>query len=148
MIRAANPADLEPLMSLWLESTLRAHPFVFEDYWQQSAQLLRESYLPRAETWVYLDNGQIVGFISVLEGRFVGALFVEHHFYGKGVAHALMAYVQQRHRWLSLEVYEQNLRAYTFYRKLGFQQTQRLFNQETQAYTLIMNWAATDIRYP
>ncbi|MFC0228965.1 N-acetyltransferase [Serratia aquatilis] len=148
VIRNAVPAELESLMSLWLESTIRAHPFVATDYWQQSAQLVRESYLPRAITWVYLHNGQIAGFISVLEERFIGALFVEHHYHGKGVGQALMDFVQQRHRWLSLEVYEQNLRACRFYRKQGFQEAQRLFNQETQAYTLIMNWAAADIRYP
>lgn len=148
MIRSAAPADLESLMSLWLESTIRAHPFVAAEYWQQSAQRVRESYLPRAQTWVYQHNGQIAGFISVLEEQFIGALFVEHHYHGKGVGHALMDYVQQRHLWLSLEVYEQNLRACLFYRKQGFQQAQRLFNQETQAYTLIMNWAAAEIRYP
>lgn len=148
MIRAASPADLEPLMALWLESTTYAHPFIKTDYWQQSAPLVRESYLPRAKTWVYWLEGQIVGFISVLDERFIGALFVERRFHGKGVGAALMAYVQQRYCWLSLEVYEQNLRAYAFYRKLGFREMQRLFNQETQAHTLIMNWSAAELRYP
>lgn len=132
-------------MSLWLASTTQAHPFIAAEYWQQSAQLVRDSYLPRATNWVYLYNGQIVGFISVLNERFIGALFVKQEFHGKGIGQALMAYVQQRHHWLSLEVYEWNLRACAFYRKQGFRQVQRLFNQETQAYTLIMNWAATDL---
>ncbi len=135
-------------MALWLESTTRAHPFVKADYWRQSAQLVRESYLPRANTWVYLHHGQIVGFISVLDERFIGALFVEHRFHGKGVGAALMAYVQQHHSWLSLEVYERNQRACAFYQKLGFHVMQRQFNQETQAYTLIMNWASSEFRYP
>ncbi|MNR58511.1 putative acetyltransferase [compost metagenome] len=52
-----------------------------------------------------------------------------------------MQHVQQRYPWLSLEVYEDNLRACAFYRKAGFHQAERLFNQETQAYTLIMNWS-------
>ncbi|WP_024912876.1 N-acetyltransferase [Chania multitudinisentens] len=134
-------------MALWLKSTTDAHPFVPADYWQQSAQQVRQSYLPSAENWVYLYGGQIVGFISVLDGRFIGALFVEQHLHGKGVGPALMAYVQQRYSWLSLEVYEQNQRACAFYRRQGFHEMQRLFNQETQAYTLIMNWAATEQHY-
>ncbi|TQI78091.1 putative acetyltransferase [Serratia fonticola] len=142
VIRAACPSDLDALMALWLENTTRAHPFVNADYWQQSVQVVRESYLPRAKTWVYLHNGQIVGFISVLDARFIGALFVEHHFHGKGVGAALMTYVQQHYRWLSLEVYEQNQRACAFYRKHGFHEMQRQLNSETQAYTLIMNWAS------
>lgn len=129
-------------MALWLASTTQAHPFIAAEYWQQSAQLVRESYLPCAENWVYLHGGQIVGFISVLNQRFIGALFVKPGFYGRGIGQALMTCVQQRHSWLSLEVYEQNLRACAFYRRQGFRQMQRLFNQDTQAYTLIMNWTA------
>lgn len=148
MIRAACPDDLEILMALWLESTTRAHPFVVAEYWLQSARLVRESYLPRARTWVYLHDGQIVGFISVLDERFIGALFVEHRFHGQGVGAALMAYVQQCHRWLSLEVYEENRRACAFYYKHGFREMQRQLNQETQAYTLILNWSDAELRYP
>ncbi len=55
-----------------------------------------------------------------------------------------MTHVQQRYRRLSLEAYQQNLRACAFYHKHGFQITQRLFNDETQAYTLIMNWPAVE----
>lgn len=132
-------------MTLWLASTTQAHPFIAQEYWLQSAELVRHSYLPQAKSWVYLHGGHVVGFISVLNECFVGALFVKQEFHGKGIGQALMAYVQQRHRWLSLEVYEQNLRACAFYRKLGFRQMQRLFNQETQAYTLIMNWAVVDL---
>ncbi|MFZ1874857.1 MAG: N-acetyltransferase [Chania sp.] len=131
-------------MALWLASTTLAHPFIAAEYWQQSAQLVRESYLPRAENWVYLHSGQIVGFISVLNERFIGALFVKQNFHGKGIGQALMNYVQQRHSWLSLEVYEWNRRACAFYRKQGFREMKRLFNQETQAFTLIMNWSAAD----
>ncbi|RYM70508.1 N-acetyltransferase [Serratia liquefaciens] len=140
VIRPCHPEDMGRLMALWLPSTIAAHPFVKESYWQESATLVRENYLPRAQSWAYWHQGEIVGFISVLDQRFIGALFVEQAFHGHGVGQALMAHVQQRYPQLSLEVYEQNLRACAFYHKLGFQVTQRLFNEETQAYTLIMNW--------
>lgn len=140
MIRPCRPADMPRLMALWLPSTIAAHPFVEESYWRESAVLVRDSYLPRAQSWAYCHAGVIVGFISVLDERFIGALFVEQAFHGHGVGQALMTHVQQRYPRLSLEVYEQNLRACAFYRKQGFQAAQRLFNEETQAYTLIMNW--------
>lgn len=128
-------------MSLWLTSTTFAHPFVAADYWQQSLPLVRDSYLPRAQTWVYQQANRIVGFISVLDDRYIGALFVEQRCYGSGVGHALMAHVQQRYRWLSLEVYQQNLRACAFYQKHGFHSVERTYNPETAAYTQIMNWS-------
>ncbi|MBI6182725.1 MAG: N-acetyltransferase [Serratia proteamaculans] len=142
-IRPCQPVDLPRLMALWLPSTIAAHPFVKESYWLESATLVRENYLPRAHSWAYWHQGEIVGFISVLDQRFIGALFVDQAFHGRGVGQALMAHVQQRYPRLSLEVYQQNLRACAFYHKQGFQVTQRLLNEETQAYTLIMNWSAT-----
>ncbi|WP_061797962.1 MULTISPECIES: N-acetyltransferase [Serratia] len=144
MIRPCGPADLERLMALWLPSTIAAHPFVAEDYWRQSAALVRENYLPRAQSWAYCQDGEIVGFISVLDEQFIGALFVDRRFHGRGVAAALMTQVQRRYRRLSLEVYQQNLRACAFYHKRGFRPTQRLFNEETRAYTLIMNWSSAE----
>jgi putative acetyltransferase len=144
LIRPCGPADVERLMALWLPSTIAAHPFVAEEYWRQSAALVRENYLPRAQSWACWQGNEIVGFISVLDEQFIGALFVERQFHGRGVAAALMTHVQQRYRRLSLEVYQQNLRACAFYHKLGFRTAQRLFNEETQAYTLIMNWPSIE----
>lgn len=106
MIRDYRPEDLALL--LWLESTTRSHPFINPTYWQESEPLVREQYIPNAETWVYEVEGTIVGFISVMEQRFVGALFVHHCWHGKGVGVALMTHVQQRFPVLNLEVYEQN----------------------------------------
>ncbi|ATA19859.1 putative acetyltransferase [Gibbsiella quercinecans] len=142
LIRAACREDTERLIQLWLISTIAAHPFVPESYWRQSTWLVRERYLPQAKTWVYLHAGSIVGFISILEERFVGGLFVEQAFYGRQVGQALMQFVQCRYRWLSLEVYEENHRACAFYRKQGFQQAARIYNAETHAFTLIMHWFA------
>ncbi|WP_374191086.1 N-acetyltransferase [Candidatus Symbiopectobacterium sp. 'North America'] len=114
---------------LWLESTTRSHPFINPTYWQESEPLVRELYIPNAETWVYEVEGAIVGFISVMEQRFVGALFVHHRWHSKGVGVAL-----------SLEVYEQNLRACAFYQKLGFSPVKRTFPAETNAPAQIMQW--------
>lgn len=79
MIRAFRPQDLNPLMSLWLESTTLAHPFISADYWRESAALVRDIYLPRSQTWIYQDRERMAGFISVLESRFIGTLFVRRH---------------------------------------------------------------------
>lgn len=140
MIRAYRADDLEQIMPLWLESTTLAHPFIAPRYWHESAELVRECYLPQSQTWVYEIDGAIVGFISVMEQRFIGALFVEQIWHGKGIGAALMAHVQQRFNLLSLEVYEQNLRACAFYRKHGFTAVQRTFPAETRAPAQIMQW--------
>ncbi|PWC19625.1 N-acetyltransferase [Brenneria corticis] len=142
MIRAYQPQDLNPLMSLWLESTTLAHPFISADYWRESAPLVRDIYLPRSQTWIYQDRERMAGFISVLEGRFIGALFVRRHYYGKNIGAALIQYAQRQFSLLSLEVYQRNGRACAFYRKHGFVVMAENFNRETRATTLIMQWAS------
>ncbi|AHM71285.1 N-acetyltransferase [Yersinia hibernica] len=150
MIRAYQPDDLESLMQLWLTSTIAAHPFIAEQYWHESAALVRNTYLPAARTWVYLPQdvhpqavdgeNTIAGFISVLEEQLVGALFVDQSYYGKGVGKILMNYIQQHYNALTLEVYQQNHRAYHFYRKQGFIVTDLDHNAETKSIILTMHW--------
>lgn len=146
MIREYRPQDLEPLMALWLESTTLAHPFIDADYWRESAPLVRNVYIPLSQTWVYEKPDRLVGFISVLEKRFIGAIFVRQRDYGQQIGAALMNHVQRQFPLLSLEVYQRNARACAFYRKQGFVVVDKNFNQETCATTLIMQWANTFIR--
>ncbi|WP_409309534.1 N-acetyltransferase [Pectobacterium sp. B1J-3] len=140
MIRPYRDLDLAPLMQLWLKSTILAHPFIREDYWRESEAEVRDVYLPQSQTWVYEEQGRIIGFISVLESRFIGALFIEQDYYGKQIGAALILHVQARFPLLSLEVYQQNTRACRFYHKQGFIVVEENVNQDTQATALIMQW--------
>lgn len=146
MIRAYQPDDLDAVMQLWLASTIAAHPFVTEQYWHESAPLVRDTYLPAARTWVYLHpqttggDSPIAGFISILEEQLVGALFVAHPFHGKGIGHALMSYTQHHYSALTLEVYQQNQRAYEFYCKQGFTVAGKTYNVETKNTILTLHW--------
>ncbi|WP_145522154.1 N-acetyltransferase [Yersinia aldovae] len=146
MIRAYQPGDLDAVMQLWLTSTIAAHPFIAEQYWHESAPLVRNTYLPAAKSWVYLhpkptgNESQIAGFISILEEQLVGALFVAQPFYGKGVGQALMSYAQQHYSTLTLEVYQRNLRASHFYRKQGFTVIGKTYNAETKNTIMTLHW--------
>ena len=89
MIRAARSDDLPALLELWLVSTTQAHPFIDESYWLESLGLVREVYLPGAQTWVWEENG-LKGFISVMDARFIGALFVAPDALSQGIGKALL----------------------------------------------------------
>ncbi len=53
------------------------HPFIEERYWHGKRSNCTRRLLPAAQTHGYgRKNGQLKGFVSVLEARFVGALFV------------------------------------------------------------------------
>lgn len=140
MIRKWLSDDTAPLLSLWLESTTAAHPFIDERYWQESEAIVRDVYLPSATTWVWEENGDIRGFISVLESQFIGALFVATDSAGQGIGSALLGHVKQRYPYLSLEVYQKNTRAVNFYHAQGFRIEDSAWQDETQHPTWIMSW--------
>ncbi|KAB7894745.1 N-acetyltransferase [Rouxiella sp. S1S-2] len=142
VIRPSARADLDEIMLLWLRSTLAAHPFIDESYWYESAAMVRESFLPQAKTWVAcgLEHGEIIGFISVLNQQFIGALFVIEQVYGTGIAQRLMAEAKSHYSPLLLEVYQQNQRAVAFYRREGFGVIADTHHPGTGLATWVMSW--------
>lgn len=141
MILAARSDDLPALLELWLVSTTQAHPFIDESYWLESLGLVREVYLPGAQTWVWEDNG-LKGFISVMDARFIGALFVAPDALSQGIGKALIRHVMARFPDLSLEVYQKNTRAVHFYHRQGFRIEESAWQNETHHPTWIMRWQA------
>ena len=142
MIRTWHNQNLSPLINVWMESTRFAHPFIDARYWQESEAVVRDTYLPLAQTWVWEGNSGLDGFISVLDAQFIGALFVRPAMIGHGIGKALITHVKQRFNWLSLEVYQKNYRAVHFYHAQGFRIEESAWQHETQHPTWIMNWQA------
>ena len=142
MIGKWQSEDTAPLLSLWLESTTEAHPFIDASYWQANEAVVRDEYLPAAETWVWEENGTLCGFISVMQFQFVGALFIAPAFIGKGIGRALLNHVQQHYPYLTLEVYQKNVRAVNFYHAQGFRIEDSAWQDDTQHPTWIMSWQA------
>lgn len=146
MIRESHSTDLPSILALWLESTIFAHPFIPACYWRESETIVRDVYLPAARTWVWEENGVLKGFASVLEARFLGALFVAPDALRCGTGTALVRYVQQRFTRLSLEVYQKNQNAVNFYHALGFRIEDSAWQEDTQHPTWIMSWQADQTR--
>ncbi|MBK5143655.1 N-acetyltransferase [Budviciaceae bacterium BWR-B9] len=142
MIRHYQPQDLDALMALWLATTIHAHPFVEQSYWQESEPLVRNVYIPDATTWVYCEHDEIIGFISVMEQQFIGALFVDFNHQGKGIGKALIEAVKHHYPKLLLEVYRENTHALQFYQAMGFHIVSEQPHPETKQITLIMQWQA------
>lgn len=106
MIREAQRSELPALLELWLESTIWGHPFIKSSYWRDCIPLVRDAYLANAQSWVWEEDGKLLGFVSIMEGRFLAAMFVAPKAVRRGIGKALMQYVQQRHPHLMLEVYQ------------------------------------------
>lgn len=106
MIREAQRSELPAILELWLESTTSGHPFIKANYWRDCIPLVRDAYLANAQNWVWEEDGKLLGFVSIMEGRFLAAMFVAPKAVRRGIGKALMQYVQQRYPHLMLEVYQ------------------------------------------
>ena len=103
MIRPFQPADLDAVMSLWLEGNLDAHPFIPCAYWEGNLSAVR-GLLPQAEVLVAVQSGQIQGFIG-LDGDDIAGIFVARAARSAGVGSALLGEAKRRRSTLRLHVY-------------------------------------------
>ena len=124
VIRAYEAADVEGLSRIWLAASSEVHAFIGEDRLREQQTLVETVYLPRAETWVAMRDGEQAGFISLMED-FIGGLFVSPRHQGYGIGRLLIAHALALKGQLQLEVYTANDRAYAFYRALGFEEVSR-----------------------
>ena len=110
---------MNDVLSIWLKASIRAHGFVAEEYWESRVDDMRKIYLPSSETYVFFENGAILGFFS-LQGDSLAAMFVSPDAQGKGIGQQLMNKAKSLRRKLSLSVYGENEKSIQFYRKCGF----------------------------
>jgi len=119
MIRKYIASDLEDLITTWRQAFTIAHPFLEIQFVDKVQQDIRDIYMAKAQTWVYIDQKNLVGFISMLDNE-VGAIFIEPSFHGKGIGTQLINFVARLHPELEVEVFKDNLIGTAFYKKYGF----------------------------
>ncbi len=140
MIRRQKPADMEKVLDLWLAASVQAHNFVPAAYWQQMRASVRDHYLPNSETFVFEDKHQIKGFVSILDGNYIGALFVAPKWQQKRIGSKLIKFAQKRHPLLSLNVFVKNARAISFYQQHNFKIIAEQIEPSTKEKELRMSW--------
>ena len=91
MIREAQRSELPAILELWLESTTWGHPFIKANYWRDCIPLVRDAYLANAQNWVWEEDGKLLGFVSIMEGRFLAAMFVAPKAVRRGIGKAVCA---------------------------------------------------------
>jgi len=75
--------------------------------------------LPNAETYVYVVENHIVGFIG-LDQNYIEGIFIDAHSQSKGIGTLLLNKVKEDRNTLTLSVYKKNVNAIKFYQKNNF----------------------------
>ena len=143
MIRKFRDEDTTNVMTIWTKGNIEAHSFIDKDYWLLNYNKVKNEYLRKAETYVYVENNEIKGFISLLNNEYIGALFVRKEYRKKGVGRKLVNFVKNKYEKLVLKVYEKNINAILFYVSLGFVNQKIQIDKETNEKEYIMEWRAS-----
>lgn len=131
--------QIDEVMEIWKEATIKAHSFIPQSHWIESYDKVKNDYMPISKTYVYIEDEKVLGFISILDDSFIGALFVDLKHHGKGIGRALIDHVFTVYDDLSLAVYKKNKRAIEFYKYLGFAVVSEEINEDTGEKEYIMN---------
>lgn len=128
------------VMEIWLEASRTAHDFIPMAYWESTAPLVEGEILPQADTRVFVQEGRVEGFLSLIEGDHIGALFVAPRSQGRGIGSALLEDRKAEKDLLTLAVYKRNLRAVGFYRSQGFSVLEERTEEGTGEQEYLMAW--------
>lgn len=138
MIRELEANDINKVMEIWKYATIEAHNFIDEKYWLGKYNEVKDVYIPMSNTFVYEEDNDIKGFISILNDDFIGALFVDISSQGKGIGSQLIDFAKRRYNKLSLAVYKNNKKAVEFYKSIGFALYEEKIDEDTNEKELIM----------
>lgn len=146
MIRNLQQEDITKVMTIWTKGNFTAHDFIEKDYWLEIFNKVKNFYLPNSDTYVYVENEEIEGFISIAEKNHIGALFVKQQYQRKGIGRKLINYCKEKYNSLDLNVYDKNGNAIAFYMAMGFKNVGVQIDENTGEKEYIMEWKVEDLK--
>lgn len=140
MIRRLVKKDIDNVMHIWLETNVKAHNFISEQYWKGNFDAVKEM-LPQAEIYVYENdrNHEIQGFIGINE-EYIEGIFVCSEVQSQGIGKQLLEYAKTAKKRLTLSVYQQNKRAVEFYKREDFRIRSAGIDENTGEAEYLMVW--------
>ena len=141
MIRKFQEQDIDKMLALWLQASLQAHNFVVAEYWHNMMPIIKKYYLPNTDSYVFEDKHQIKGFVSIIDEKYIGALFVMPKFQNMKIGSKLLNYTKKLYPELSLKVFLKNETAVRFYKNNDFKIVGEQVDESTNEKELLMSWS-------
>ncbi|MEG0416027.1 MAG: GNAT family N-acetyltransferase [Erysipelothrix sp.] len=139
MISNFKIENLQEIMNIWLQSNTQAHDFIPESYWIGMVPVVKEM-LPSANIYVYYHDDKIVGFIGLNDSHIEG-IFIDPKYQSHGFGKQLLDYAKEISSTLTLNVYDKNMRAKSFYLRENFKIIEESIDSGTNEKELLMKWS-------
>jgi putative acetyltransferase len=130
MIREYRHHDRDEAVDVWERASRLAHPFLDEAFFVHEREMVATVHLAQAETWVFVRDAGLAGFISLI-GNEVGGLFIDPRVHGQGMGRALVDHAAALRPVLEVEVFAANHIGRRFYDRYGFRQVAQLVHEPT-----------------
>lgn len=138
-IRKLENDDIPEVVELWYETCIQAHDFISPDYWKANMEAMATVYLPDSETYLAVEEEDIIGFISTVD-NYLAAIFIQIKMQGYGVGTKLLNFIKEKKETIQLAVYKKNSNSINFYKKHGFQVLSENLDENTNEIELLMEW--------
>lgn len=117
-IEPCNVNDYQTLVEIWERSVRATHEFLTEKDIMEIRESLISKYFKAVSLYMILDEDTIAGFIGLYDHN-IEMLFVDSNSMGKGLGLKLLDFAKSLGAD-SVDVNEQNPRAFGFYQAHGF----------------------------
>jgi putative acetyltransferase len=138
-IRKYREDEIEELVELWYDVSIKAHSFISDDYWRAGKKDMREKYIPMSATYVIEDNEEIIGFVSIVDD-YLAAIFIGTNYQDKGYGNKLLDYIKTKKDYIELRVYKKNEKTVKFYLKNDFHIQEESIDELTGEEEFLMVW--------
>ncbi len=138
MVRKFKTQDIDEVMEIWLDTNIKAHDFIDKNYWKEHYEEVKYAIL-NTKVYVYEKDNKILGFIGIIDG-YIAGIFVKDGMQGNGIGKILIDTCKKDSNELTLNVYEQNEKAFKFYLREGFYIVSKNIDNDTKENELCMEW--------
>lgn len=141
MLRPFKTKDIDQVMEIWLSANIDAHSFISSDYWKCQYNSVKEQIL-QANIYVYEQDKKIVGFAGMVDNYLAG-IFVDKKYRSMGIGKKLLNYIKENYSEFTLNVYEKNKGAVSFYLREGLTIVEKGIDENTSETDYTMVWKQT-----
>lgn len=130
MVRLMEIQELPTVLEMWKVINKEAHPFIGEDYWDNQDETMIQTF-GNANVYVYVEHDVIKGFAFVVEGYYLGGVFVEDKARRRKFGTELVNFIKSRYDELVINIYDENKSAQSFITSLGFSKEETEIEEAT-----------------
>lgn len=120
MIKLMDKSQTYEVMDVWLRASLYSLSFVESDFWKKHYDYVKEKYIDKNDTFVYVSDGKVIGFACVGADNMIEGLFVDPDYQNKGIGGELINFLKTEYPILQAEIYAKNRKSLEFVSRLGF----------------------------